>query len=78
MYLVLLIMKNFKTKITFAFILKENEFIFKVRGFSFTFDLKRELETSSFSVLATKLFYINGIRIDIQNLLLRSLGFGLL
>ena len=78
MYLILLIIKKYKTEITFAFILKEIYFIFKVKEFSFYFDLKRELDSNSFSVLATKLFHITGPRIDIRNLLLRSLVFGLL
>ena len=43
-----------------------------------TFDLKRELDSSSFSVVATKLFYKAGTRLDICNLLLRCLVFGLL
>ena len=48
------------------------------RSLFFTFDLKRELDSSSFSVLATKLFHIAGHCVDIWNLLLRSLIFGLL
>ena len=44
----------------------------------FTFYLKRELDSNSFSVLATKLFHIDGPRIDMRDLLLRSLVFGLL
>ena len=38
----------------------------------FTFHLKREPDSSSFSILATKLFHIAGPCIDIRNLLLRS------
>ena len=57
--------KKYKTKITFAFS--------KSRSVVFNFDLKRELDSSSFSVLSTKLFHIAGSRIDIRNLLLRSL-----
>ena len=33
MYLILLIIKKYKTKVTFAFILKESYFIFKVKEF---------------------------------------------
>ena len=43
-----------------------------------TFYLKRELDSNSFSVLAIKLFHIDGPRIDIRDQLLRSLVFGLL
>ena len=50
----------------------------KSRSLVFIFDLKRELDSSSFSVLVTKLFHIDGSRIDIRNLLLRSLVFALL
>ena len=79
MHLILLMIKKYKTKITFAFILKESYLIFKVnRSLVFTFNLKRELDLSSFSVLPTKLFDIAGPRIYIRNLLLRSLVFGLL
>ena len=38
----------------------------------FIFDLKRELDSGSFSVLAAKLFHIAGPRIDIGNKHLRS------
>ena len=50
----------------------------KSRSLVFTFDLKRELDSSSFSLLAAKLFHIAGPFIDIWNLILRSLVFGLL
>ena len=36
----------------------------KARSLVFTFDLKRELDSSSFSVLVTKLFHIAGSRAD--------------
>ena len=73
MYLILLIIKKYKRKINFAFISKKK----KSRSLVLNFDLKRELDSSSFSVLATKLFHVVGPRIDIRNLLLRSLVFGL-
>ena len=50
----------------------------KSRSLVFTFALKRELDSSSVFVLATKLFHITGSSIDILNLLLHSLVFGLL
>ena len=48
----------------------------KSKNLVFTFDLKRELDSSSFSALATKLFHIAGPRI--QNLLLCGLVLDLL
>ena len=50
----------------------------KSRSSVFTFDLKRELDSSFLPVLATKLFHIADRRVDNRNLLLRSLVFGLL
>ena len=50
----------------------------KSRRLVFIFDFKIELDSSSFSVLATKLLHIAVPRVDIRNLLLRSLVFGLL
>ena len=73
MHLILLMIKNCKTKATFAFILKESYLISKSRKWVFTFDFKRELDSSSFSVLATKFFHIAEPLIDLRNLLLRSL-----
>ena len=61
--------KKYKTKVTL---------FSKSRSLVFTFALKRELDSSSFFVLATKLFHITGSPIDILNLLLHSLVFGLL
>ena len=37
MYLILLIVKKYGSKITFTFILKESYFIFKVKEFNFDF-----------------------------------------
>ena len=62
----------------FAFILKKVSSFSKSMSLVFTFNLKRELDSGSFSVLGTKLFHIAGSRIDIRNLLLRGLVFGLL
>ena len=69
---------NFTHNQNFAFVSKETYLIFTVKGSVFTFDLKRELGSSSFSVVATKLFHNAGPRIDIPSLLLRSLVFRLL
>ena len=55
----------------FAFISKESYFIFE-SSLVFTFHLKRELDSSFFSVLATKYFHIAGPPIDIWNLVLCS------
>ena len=79
MYLIILIIKKYKAKISFAFILKESYFFFsKSTSLVFNFNLKREGDSISFSALATKLFHIAEPRIDIRNLLLCSLDFGLL
>ena len=37
MYLILLTTKKYKTKVTFAFILKQSYFIFRAKGLSFYF-----------------------------------------
>ena len=50
----------------------------KSMGLVFTFDLKIELDSHCFSVLAAKLFHITGPSMNICNLLFRSLVFGLL
>ena len=70
--------QNLQNKSNFCVYFKRKLLQFQHQGFSFTFDLKRELETSSFLVLATKLFHVNGTRIDIQNFLFGSQCFGLL
>ena len=48
------------------------------RSLAFTFALIRELDSSSFSVLATKLFHVAAHSIDIGSLLFRNLVFSLL
>ena len=73
MYLILLTIKKLK-KIAFAFILKES--YFKLRSLVFTFDLKRELDSSYLSVLATKFFHTARPFIDIRKLIFYSLVFG--
>ena len=78
MYLILLIIKKYRTKKPLRLFIKKVTSFLTSRSLFFTFDLKRELDSSSFSVLATKLFHIAGHCIDIWNLLLRSLIFGLL
>ena len=77
MYLILLIKKNRKSN--FCVYFKKMLIYFqKSRSSVFTFDLKRELDSSFLLVLATKLFHIAERRVDTRNLLLRSLVFGLL
>ena len=78
MYLTLLITKKYKTKINFPFTSKESYFVFKVMELSLYFSLNRELDSSFFSILAMKLFHVAGPRMDLRNLHLRSLDFGLL
>ena len=72
MYLTLLIVKKYKTKVIFAFISEKATSFSRLRSLVFTFDLKRDLGSSFFPVLATKLFHKARPRIDIQNLLLHS------
>ena len=72
MYLILLIVKKYKTKIIFAFILKKATSFSRLWSLVFTFDLKGDLGSSFFPVLATKLFHKSRLCIDIQNLLFHS------
>ena len=69
---------NIKQKQLLRLFQKKVNSFSKSRGLVLTFNLKRELDSSSFSVLATKLFHMTGPRIDIRNLLWSSLVFGLL
>ena len=67
------------TKVNFSLILKERYFIFKVNEFFIYVCFKgRELDSCSFPILATKLFYLVGLRIDNWNLFLPSLVLTLL
>ena len=76
--LILLMIKKYKTKITFAFILKESYFIFKVKEFSFCFWFKKKARLKFFLCISCKIVPYSWTSIDIRNLLLCSLVFGLL
>ena len=49
-----------------------------IRSLVFALALIRELDSSSFSVLATKLFHVVAHSVDIRRLLFSNLGFSLL
>ena len=78
MYLILFIIKKHKTKITFPFISKESYFIFKVIESSFYFWFKKRAIFKFFLCISNEVVPLAALRIDIRNLLLRSLVFGLL